>query len=70
MNTVHMQLLLLNGADPTAKEENGLTPQEFICRCSTYKNNATLTQCAPGKCAGGYDRLVLNRVFEVQNGED
>lgn len=63
------QLLLLNGADPTFLEQNGLTAAEFICRCLTYQGDPSLTQCAPGKCVGEYDRLVLEHVFAVQNGE-
>ena len=64
---VSLQLLLLNGADPNLLEQNGLTPSEFICRCITYKDDPSLTQCAPGKCVGGYDKLVLERIFAVQN---
>ena len=67
---VIMQILLLNGADANAKEEHGLTPRDFICRCRTYKNDPTLTQCAEGKCMGGYDKLVLERAFAVYNGAD
>eukprot|EP00210_Caulerpa_lentillifera_P001971 g1891.t1 len=59
------QVLLINGADTTIKEQTGLTPDEFICKCRTYKDDNALTQCAPGKCLGEYDRLVIERIFDV-----
>eukprot|EP00210_Caulerpa_lentillifera_P000949 g919.t1 len=59
------QVLLLNGANTKIEEEHQLTPSEFICRCRTYRNDKSLTQCAPGKCVEQYDTLVIEKIFEV-----
>ena len=64
-----LQVLLIHGADASIQEQNEMTPEEFICRCLTYKGDLTMTQCAKGKCVGEQDKLVLKRVFAVNRGE-
>jgi len=56
--------LLWHGANSYSKEENGLTPREFICRCRSYTGDASLNPCAPQKCMTITDTEVLEAIID------
>lgn len=62
------QVLLRSGANSYAKEQHGLDPREFICRCRTYHSDSSLNQCAPGKCLNANDNLAMESfIYQVSD---